>query len=358
MAKYQLLMSYLNNVAVYLVLRASESEARGGVPVRDHPVIASLVEFRRRIEMMEALETRLAPVLRLFANELASGAVDDTEEPVQAAASPSSDSEMSEPLPKPKKSAQKKKQKKQQVFLEAAPITDSYAELQAMLKREKKKQKKQKPVEEDYGEMEHLEEGDAEDKARAIRRLRHHAKRVAQAHTKRSNKSTLSGDMDLPYREKKRLEKLRYDDASAAAARAQADEFGSDLEEDLGEAPEDDYYQAVQRQQQAKKQAKKQAKEQALQAKVQMMVEANRAEEQDVEMDQKRNVNYQILKNKGMMPRRTKEQRNPRVKRRMRFEQAKKKLKSSVAQVRKQEGSYGGEATGIKSNLSRSTRLG
>ncbi|KAJ1849473.1 something about silencing protein 10, partial [Coemansia sp. RSA 2703] len=71
----------------------------------------------------------------------------------------------------------------------------------------------------------------------------------------------------------------------------------------------------------------------------------------------KRGVNYQILKNKGLMPRRTKEQRNPRVKRRMRFEKAKKKLGSAVVQARVPASSYGGEATGIKTALSRSTRF-
>ncbi|KAJ2061273.1 something about silencing protein 10 [Coemansia sp. S146] len=87
------------------------------------------------------------------------------------------------------------------------------------------------------------------------------------------------------------------------------------------------------------------------------MVEANVAGEAAVEGETKRNVNYQILKNRGLVPKRTKEQRNPRVKRRNRYEQAKKKLNSSVTQVRALEGNYGGEATGIKSNLSRSTRF-
>ncbi|KAJ1945931.1 something about silencing protein 10 [Linderina macrospora] len=374
LTKYQLLMSYLNNVAVYLVLRASEPEARGGVALRDHPVIGSLVEFRRRIEMMDALQTRLAPVLRMFADELATGTVGGVDESALAEAAAvadeqsdvdmaSSESEV-EPVVKPKKS--KKKAKKATAFLEAAPSTDSYAELQSMLKQEqkklKKKQRKQQATEGDFGEAEQLDEGDAEDKARAIRRLRHHAKRVAQAHTKRANKSTLSGDIDIPYKTKKRLEDLRYDDKTAADVRARADQFGSDLDSDLGsdhgESKEDDYYLAVKRAQEQKKSEKKMRKQQALEDKVKMMVEANRAEDADVEMDTKRNVNYQILKNKGMMPRRTKEQRNPRVKRRMRFEQAKKKLKSSVAQVRSQDGAYGGEATGIKANLARSTRLG
>ncbi|KAJ2136908.1 something about silencing protein 10, partial [Coemansia sp. RSA 637] len=87
------------------------------------------------------------------------------------------------------------------------------------------------------------------------------------------------------------------------------------------------------------------------------MADANAAQDAAVDDEAKRSVNYQILKNKGMMPRRSKDNRNPRVKRRKRYEKAQKKLSSSTAQVRSQEGNYGGEATGIKSSLSRSTRF-
>src|SRR5687767_12311752 len=40
----------------------------------------------------------------------------------------------------------------------------------------------------------------------------------------------------------------------------------------------------------------------------------------------KRQINYQILKNKGLTPHRKKEQRNPRVKHRNKYEKAKKKI--------------------------------
>ncbi|CAG8462885.1 8584_t:CDS:2 [Scutellospora calospora] len=72
----------------------------------------------------------------------------------------------------------------------------------------------------------------------------------------------------------------------------------------------------------------------------------------------KRQINYQILKNKGLTPYRKKEQRNPRVKHRNRYEKAKKKIKSIKRVFSQQEGSYGGEKTGIKTGLSRSIKLG
>ncbi|KAJ2846569.1 something about silencing protein 10 [Coemansia erecta] len=399
MAKYQLLMSYVNNVAVYLVIKASTAEERGGIALRDHPVIASIVEFRRRIEIIDALQRKIAPLLDLFAEELRTGNVGaDAEDIVeeQAAAS-DSDIEMAEASvsldqaisslskasakKKARRSKRSSKQKQQGAFLEAPQTEeqDSYAQLQAMLRREKAAQHKKSkaPVaapeswdaleDGDFGEQEHLDAEDAEDKARAVRRLRHHAKRIAQAQTKRESRSKLSGDTDVPYKTR-RNDRLHVDDRSADAIRAQAEQYGDALDADAGmdididndndddndnDNDGDDYYRRVE----LDKQRRKAGKEQRLQEQWRSMVDANVASEAAVADDTKRAVNYQILKNKGLMPRRTKEQRNPRVKRRMRFEQAKKKLSSSVAQVRTLDGNYGGEATGIKSSLSRSTRF-
>ncbi|KAJ1988187.1 something about silencing protein 10 [Coemansia spiralis] len=398
--KYQLLMSYLNNIAVYLVIKASTAEERGGVELRDHPVIASIVEFRRRLEMMDALQHKLTPLLDLFADELASGAVGAKaaisgadKKSANAANSvfiDDSDSEMVVDMPgqeqieltSKSKNKRRNKSKESEAFLKsvAMPVADSYAELQRMLKKEKKGDKKHRKSREqtidswealtdgDFGEQEHFDENDAKDKERAIRRLRHHAKRIAQARSKRDNKTKLTGDMDVPYKDRKASERLRFDDKTADEIRKQASRYGDDLDmgmdldSNVGEADDgqgsdngdnDDYYKEV-LSSKAKKDAEKQARKQAH---WKMMVEANEAEDAAVDDNAKRNVNYQILKNKGMMPRRTKEQRNPRVKRRKRYETAKKKLSSTVAQVRTQEGAYGGEATGIKANLTRSTRF-
>jgi len=82
-------------------------------------------------------------------------------------------------------------------------------------------------------------------------------------------------------------------------------------------------------------------------------------EDENLPLDAKRAANYKIIKNKGLTPHRSKEQRNPRVKRRKQYEKAKTKLKSfrSVAVDKKSLGAYGGEMTGIKTNLSRSIKF-
>ena len=71
----------------------------------------------------------------------------------------------------------------------------------------------------------------------------------------------------------------------------------------------------------------------------------------------KRSINYQIMKNKGLTPARKKEQRNPRVKHRKKYEKSLIKLKSFKAVQRDQSAPYKGEATGIKKNLARSVKF-
>ncbi|KAI9917922.1 hypothetical protein PsorP6_013021 [Peronosclerospora sorghi] len=72
----------------------------------------------------------------------------------------------------------------------------------------------------------------------------------------------------------------------------------------------------------------------------------------------KRGASYQIMKNKGLKAHKSKLNRNPRVKKRMQYRKAIIRRKGQVRDVRMGEaGKYGGEATGIKSNLTRSRKI-
>ena len=67
-------------------------------------------------------------------------------------------------------------------------------------------------------------------------------------------------------------------------------------------------------------------------------------------MDGQRGVTRAILKNRGLTPKRSKSVRNPRVKKRQKFEKAKKKLASQKATYKGgigDVGHYGGEKSGI-----------
>ena len=81
------------------------------------------------------------------------------------------------------------------------------------------------------------------------------------------------------------------------------------------------------------------------------------ASEQGEEEIGKRGINYQIAKNKGLTPHRSKEQRNPRVKHRMKFRKAKIRRKGQIREPRKELKKYGGEISGIKATVIRSVKL-
>lgn len=72
----------------------------------------------------------------------------------------------------------------------------------------------------------------------------------------------------------------------------------------------------------------------------------------------KRGASYQIIKNRGLTAHKNKLNRNPRVKKRVQYRKAVIRRKGQVRDVRTGEmGAYGGEGTGIKSNLSRSRKI-
>lgn len=75
------------------------------------------------------------------------------------------------------------------------------------------------------------------------------------------------------------------------------------------------------------------------------------------EVGDKREITYQIAKNKGLTPHRKKEQRNPRVKHKMKFRKAKIRRKGAVREPRTEITRYGGEASGIKANVKKSIQI-
>lgn len=68
-----------------------------------------------------------------------------------------------------------------------------------------------------------------------------------------------------------------------------------------------------------------------------------------------RKATQKILKNRGLVPSRPKENRNPRVKKRRRYEKALKNRKGQVAALRTNEADqYMGEKSGIRSDVTHS----
>ncbi|NWS33251.1 SAS10 protein, partial [Polioptila caerulea] len=71
----------------------------------------------------------------------------------------------------------------------------------------------------------------------------------------------------------------------------------------------------------------------------------------------KRGVTYQMIKNKGLTPKRRKIDRNPRVKHREKFRRAKIRRKGQVREVRRELHRYAGELSGIRAGVKKSRKL-
>lgn len=70
-----------------------------------------------------------------------------------------------------------------------------------------------------------------------------------------------------------------------------------------------------------------------------------------------RGITREIERNRGLTPHRRKDLKNPRKKGQHKFAEATKRRKGQVQDVKKAPGAYGGEASGIKTHVTKSTRL-
>ncbi|EPY50450.1 U3 snoRNP-associated protein Utp3 [Schizosaccharomyces cryophilus OY26] len=221
----------------------------------------------------------------------------------------------------------------------------------------------------DYGEGLMLDSMDAEEKATKRRSLRFYANQIDQKAAKRSRAQTdLSGDVDIPYKE--RLYERRQRLLREAAARGQDKAQGADLDE---EEPENegllsnkdrendttdqdalDYYNSISSQSKGEKRKRKEDHDYERD-----LVRASRNPELfELGEGDKRGITRDIATNRGLTPRRPKENRNPRLKKRMRYEKAKKKLGSKKAIYKgPPKHNYGGEETGIKAGLVKSIKF-
>jgi U3 small nucleolar RNA-associated protein 3 len=225
----------------------------------------------------------------------------------------------------------------------------------------------------DFGDETALTAEEAAEKAQRKKSLRFYTSQIAQKSNKRGAASRdAGGDMDLPHKERlkdrqarlmREAEKRGKQDASLNEQLG-VDDSGDDAEDmrvareirgdDLED--EDGYYDMIAAQTKQKKVDKK--------ARAYAYAEAAKQggevyTQEEVGPDGKRAITYAIAKNKGLAPKRKKEVRNPRVKKRKKFDEKMKKL-GSIRQLYKGgegRGGYGGELTGIKKNLVKSVKL-
>ncbi|CAN6617644.1 something about silencing protein 10 [Trichomonascus vanleenenianus] len=224
-----------------------------------------------------------------------------------------------------------------------------------------KKKKRVVDIAKDYGE-EDINDIDLEEKLAKKRSIRFYTSKIDQVSNK--NKIKYNGDDDIEYKERhferqRRLAEEARLRGLQSAEKDEADVFSSDDEEGPASSANgsaNDYYEKIKSASHKKKEDRKKSHEMAVKAAKEGKLAEFNADD-DLDESGKRALNFQILKNKGITPKRKKENRNARVKKRVRYETAKKKLASSRRLYKQPTTAYGGEETGIKKNITRSVKF-
>ncbi|KAG5437010.1 hypothetical protein PCANB_001286 [Pneumocystis canis] len=156
-----------------------------------------------------------------------------------------------------------------------------------------------------------------------------------------------SGDADLPYLESKDQHIMPSINGADEGIEEQNDIF-SDSNSDLqNDDSDENYYNMLSDTNKKRKIVKKINYDIKRQYEKQALMDT----ENEI-VNGKRKIRYDIEKNKGLIPYRPKEVRNPRVKKRKKYEEAKKKLASKTAIYKGiPKDGYKGETTGIKTHL-------
>ncbi|PHH87401.1 hypothetical protein CDD83_8920 [Cordyceps sp. RAO-2017] len=217
----------------------------------------------------------------------------------------------------------------------------------------------------DFGEEEALDARAAADKAARKKSLKFYTSQIVQKANRRAGAGRdAGGDMDIPHRERLRDRQARLlaeaEKRGKRGSRHGAD-LGGDSDEEDGKTAsavrgdEDEYYDMVAHAAKSKRDDKA-----ARYAAYAAASKADRVVEQEqIGEDGKRKVTYAIEKNKGLAPKRSKDVRNPRVKRRKQYDAKQKKLKSMrpVWTGGEPKGGYQGETSGINAAVVKSVKL-
>ncbi|KAK4547304.1 hypothetical protein LTR36_000959 [Oleoguttula mirabilis] len=370
--------AYLGVLTMYFSLLTSPAwDGRGGVTalsatqLRDHPVMYSLVQCRDLWQKVQALpaDVGIMPTEQhLEQDGVASGSGDTIKN--------------AENTSKPKKS-------RAQRHAAAAEAAADARRVERLAKTEAglaglddlvapgavRKSKSHREVaaavdggDSDIGEEAPLTAHEAAEKAKRKKSLRFYTSQIAQKANKRgASGRNAGGDEDVPHRERLRDRQARSNADAEKRGKKRVDagaELGAESDEDddrqaqqiRADGEEVDYYDLV-----AARTAKKKTDKTALaEAQKQAALQGGQViQEETVGVDGKRKISYLIEKNKGLTPHRKKDVRNPRVKKRKKYDEKKKKLASMKAVYKGGEGrgGYGGELTGIKKGLVKSTKL-
>ncbi|KAJ5634010.1 hypothetical protein N7528_001852 [Penicillium herquei] len=377
--KLRALSAYLGVINMYFMLLASSSEdASNPVPMspaelRQHPVMGSLVKFRKMWEKVKDLEVQeVVQVIKKSPAKAESTKVEKQSTKTKEVKKV----KQSKSLSKAERAAAEAEARRADRLRENEEGLADLDDLVTEPTRKRKTQKTKTATKEDdsdFGDEDALTAREAEEKQKQKRSLRFYTSQIAQKANKRNAAGRdAGGDADIPYRERLKDRQARLN-AEAERRGRQGPDIGQELggdsdDEDRRVAKElrkggkgsgsddDEYYDMIA----ARGKQRKDDKKARADAHAEAARQGGRVEmQEEIGPDGKRAITYQIEKNKGLTPKRSKDSRNPRVKKRKKFEEKKKKL-GSIRQIYKggeSRGGYGGELTGIKKNLVKSVKL-
>ncbi|KAK5708759.1 something about silencing protein 10 [Elasticomyces elasticus] len=355
--KFRAASAYLGALTMYFTLLTSTASrgeadvvALSATRLRDHPVMDSLVQCRELWSRAKVLPSR-----ELQAETDESGDDSAVEEDVEEAV-------LTQPAPKKASRAQKhaeaaqlaaEARKAERMAKTEAELADLDALVATSKKSKPKPTKASRDDASDIGEEAPLTAKEAADKASRKKSLRFYTSQIAQKANKRgASGRNAGGDEDVPHRERLRDRQARLNDEAEKRGKGRSKDVGDDLggesadEEDVKQAKRvrgeggdgEDYYDLV-----ASRTAKKKTEKAAL-AEAQRLAALQGGvvvEEEKVGADGKRKISYLIEKNKGLTPHRKKDVRNPRVKKRKKYDEKKKKLASMKPTYKGGEGKGG-----------------
>lgn len=376
--KLRALAAYVASLTMYFaILTSTANESEGGkaralnpLELHDHPVMHSLRYGRELWTKASKLQIEAHPFVEeahLFSDK------ESPSVPGSAMKTPKV-TKSKKQIAQEVAATQAMVQRTRQIHQAEKELADLSDLLSKPSKKISKRRAEQAPVDDDsdFGEDETMDAREAEEKAQKKKSLRFYTSQIAQKANRRADAGRdAGGDADLPYRERLKDRQARLQ-AEAEKRGKKLDKNGRGDRTALGDDSDDedkataaavrddenDYYDMIAHATKAKKAAK--AKRSEAHAAATAEGKLVREVTGEVDAEGKRAIGYVIEKNKGLAPSRKKEVRNPRVKKRMRYEAKMKKL-STVRAVYKggeSKAGYGGELTGIKTNLVKSVKLG
>jgi U3 small nucleolar RNA-associated protein 3 len=365
--RYWVLGCYVAALASYFAILTSPSRDAGveGVQrtmrpaeLRDHEVMEMLISCREAWDKVKNMKvvTHKSPTEPIMPETVDINALDENVDVGMAEV----EATLLKSAKKKAKALENAKEAEDDLAdLDNLPLTSKKSK-----KKKAKAQTKEHEGDSDFGEEESLDPKTAAEKAKRQKSLRFYTSQIVQTANKRANAGRdAGGDMDVPYRERLKDRQARLNAEAERRGRKDSKQgaaLGDDSSDDdevaasIRNKGDEEYYDMV-----ASSVARKNAGKADRYA---AYAEARKGEliveQEEIGEDGKRKITYAIEKNKGLTAKRKKENRNPRVKKRLMYDKKMKKLSSMKAVYKgPPKGGYHGVETGIKAGLIKSVKF-